>query len=369
MLPYSNIDEKAVGARLEGVSAEEVRTSLVNDRPSSSDFMNLISPAAVSLLPQMRKKSAVLKKMYFGKTVRIYAPLYVSSYCINNCLYCGFRTSNKTDARKRLSLDDIRMEGEAIKKLGIDSLLLVSGEDPRFVSVAFLEKAIKDLKKLFSYVSLEIHPLDIEGYRTLFKAGAHGLTIYQETYNRKLYGRLHPSGPKRDYDNRLGAPARAAEAGFYNIGVGALLGLHDWRSEMLSVASHAAWLRKKFWKSKIQFSFPRITPVEGPFKVPSPVSEKELEQMMLAFRICFPECDITISTRENCEFRNRIVQDCANLMSAGSSVIPGGYASPENGELGQFGKRDTRSVSTVKNDLRKIGLEAVFKDWDKCLGA
>ncbi|HCE45573.1 MAG TPA: 2-iminoacetate synthase ThiH [Lentisphaeria bacterium] len=369
MVPYSNIDDDMVSDRLDAVTAEEVLASLGSDRHSSSDFMGLISPAAMSHLPQMRKKAAVLKKMHFGKTVRIYAPLYVSSYCINNCLYCGFRTANRSDARKRLSLDDIRLEGQAIKKLGLDSILLVSGEDPRFVSVAFLEKAIKELKKMFSYVSLEIFPLDVEGYRTLFNAGAHGLTIYQETYNRKLYSRLHPSGPKRNYDYRIEAPARAAEAGFYNIGVGALLGLHDWRSEAVSLASHAVWLRKRFWKSKIQFSFPRITPVEGSFKVPSPVSEMELEQMMLAFRICFPECDITVSTRENCEFRNGIVQNCANLMSAGSSVVPGGYASPEKGELGQFGKRDVRSVKTVKNDLKKIGLEAVFKDWDKCLGA
>ncbi len=369
VIPYIKIHEKTVLKRLDMIPDEDVRLSLAKDRLSSADFASLISPSASAFLPQMRNKASALKRMHFGKTVRIYAPLYISSYCINNCLYCGFRTANRKDVRKRLSLPEIRAEGMAIRKLGIDSLLVVSGEDPRHISISFLAEVVKELKKLFSYVSLEIYPLDPGGYETLFNAGAHGLTIYQETYDRKLYGHLHPSGPKMDYDYRLEAPARAAKAGFYNIGIGALLGLHDWRSEAISLAAHASWLRKKFWKSKIQFSFPRITPVGGGFEVPAPVSEKELEQMMLAFRICFPECDITISTRESCRFRNRIVQSCANLMSAGSSVVPGGYSSSSRGKLGQFGKRDVRTVKAVEHDLRKIGIEAVFKDWDKCLGA
>lgn len=368
MMAYVDIDKTALQRRFVGISADEVRHSLGKDRLSSADFMNLISPSAAKFLPQMRKKAAVLKKMHFGKTVRIYAPLYVSSYCINNCLYCGFRTGNKSETRKRLSLEQIRKEAVAIKKLGIDSVLIVSGEDPIFVSLGFLETAVKELKRIFSYVSLEIYPLDVEGYRTLFKAGAHGLTIYQETYDRELYRHLHPSGPKRDYDNRLAAPARAAEAGFYNIGIGALLGLYDWRSEAVSIAAHASWLMKKYWKSKMQFSFPRITPIEGAFKVPAPVSEKELEQMMLAFRLSFPECDMVLSTRENCEFRNRAVLHSVNMMSAGSSVVPGGYASPREGKLGQFSRRDARTVKEVAKDLKKLGLEAVFKDWDKCMG-
>ncbi len=368
MIPYSNIDENTLRGRLERISGKDVGDSLARDSIASGDFLSLISPAASPFIPQMRKRAAALKKMHFGKTVRIYAPLYISSYCINNCLYCGFRTANRSDVRKRLTIREIISEAEAIRKLGIDSLLVVSGEDPK-VSIDFMAEAISEIKKLFSYVSLEIYPLDVKGYRTLFEAGAHGLTIYQETYNRELYRHLHPSGPKKDYDNRLAAPARAAEAGFYNIGIGALLGLHDWRCEALALAAHASWLRKKYWKSRMQFSFPRITPVAGSFKVPQPVSEKELEQMMLAFRICFPECDITISTRENCEFRNRIVQTCANLMSAGSSVVPGGYASPDKDILGQFDKRDIRSVKQVEKDLGKLKLEAVFKDWDKCLGA
>ncbi|MFA6566957.1 MAG: 2-iminoacetate synthase ThiH [Victivallales bacterium] len=367
MLQYSDIDEKTARNRLETVSADDVRISLGNDRISSADFMNLISPAALPFLPQMREKAAILKKMCFGKTVRLYMPLYVSSYCINNCLYCGFRTASHSE-RRRLSQHEVLKDAKVIKSHGIDSLLLVTGEDPEFISVEFLSRTVRELKKTFSYVSLEIYPMDVEGYRELFNAGAHGLTIYQETYNRKLYRELHLSGPKRDYDYRLDAPARAARAGFYNIGIGALLGLYDWRIEAVSIAAHAIWLKKHFWKSRIQFSFPRITPIEGDFKVPSPVSDAELEQMMLSFRMLFPEGDILISTREKREFRSRAVLSSANIMSAGSSVVPGGYSSPEKKVLGQFNRRDTRTVRQVENDLKKLGLEAVFKDWDRCLG-
>ena len=368
MLSYTKIDEKEILRRLESVTGGDVRRCLGKDKPDAGDVIPLISPAGAGLLPEMRNKASLLKKMHFGKTVRLYMPLYISSYCINNCLYCGFRTSSHS-TRKRLTQSEVLEDAKVIKSYGIDSLLLVTGEDPKFISVEFLSRTIRELKKIFSYVSLEIYPMDVEGYQELFNAGAHGLTIYQETYDRELYKKLHPSGPKRDYDYRLDAPARAAKAGFYNIGIGALLGLYDWRVEAVSIAAHAIWLKKHFWKSRIQFSFPRITPIEGGFKTPAPVSDAELEQMMLAFRIVFPESDIVISTRENCEFRSRAVQTCANQMSAGSSVVPGGYSSPEKGVLGQFNRRDTRTVRQVKNDLKKLGLEAVFKDWDKCLGA
>lgn len=367
MITYVNIEEKDLLKRLEKMTEGDVRRCLEKDKTVTSDIIPLISPAASGLLPEMRNKASLMKKMHFGKTVKLYMPLYISSYCINNCLYCGFRTASRSE-RKRLTLDEVIKDAEVIKSFGIDSLLLVTGEDPKFISVEFLGNTVRELKKMFSYVSLEIYPMDVEGYRELFNAGAHGLTIYQETYDRDLYKELHPSGPKRDYDYRIDAPARAAKAGFYNIGIGALLGLYDWRVEAVSIAAHAIWLKKHFWKSRIQFSFPRITPIEGGFKVPSPVSDVELEQMMLAFRIVFPESDIVISTRENREFRSRAVQTCANQMSAGSSVVPGGYSSPEKGVLGQFNRRDTRSVKQVKNDLKKLGLEAVFKDWDKCFG-
>jgi 2-iminoacetate synthase len=266
------------------------------------------------------------------------------------------------------------VEAKIIKGYGMDSLLLVSGEDPVGVSVDFLVKVIKELKKMFSYISIEIYPMNRDDYRKLFEAGVHGLTIYQETYDQELYKKLHRRGPKTDYLNRLNAIAAGGEAGFYNLGMGALFGLSpDWRLEAVSVAAHGLWIRKHFWKSKIQFSFPRITPVEGGFQVPAPVSESNLEQMMLAFRLFFHEADLFISTRESHDFRTRIVKTCASHISAGSQVAPGGYEEYERlkdrRDLGQFTVTDSSSVAQVVADMKAQGLEPVFKDWDSSFGA
>ena len=322
----------------------------------------------------MREHAAAVRKMYFGNTVRLYGPLYISNICINDCAYCGFRTSYHEHKRRRLTFDEIIAEAKIIKGYGMDSLLLVSGEDPVGVSVDFLVKVVKELKKMFSYISIEIYPMDRDNYRKLFEAGVHGLTIYQETYDQELYKKLHRRGPKTDYQNRLDAMTAGGEAGFYNLGMGALLGLNpDWRIEAVSVAAHGLWTRKHFWRSKIQFSFPRITPVEGGFQVPAPVSELNLEQMMLAFRLFFHEADLFISTRESRDFRTRIVKTCASHISAGSQVAPGGYEEYERlkdkRDLGQFTVTDSSSVVQVVADMKAQGLEPVFKDWDASFGA
>ncbi|MFA7185254.1 MAG: 2-iminoacetate synthase ThiH, partial [Victivallales bacterium] len=331
------------------------------------DLLNLISPAAATMLEQMRPVAEAYRKMHFGKTVRLYTPLYISNKCINACAYCDFSRKNKS-SRKTLTFEEIIEEAEAIKALGIDSLLVVAGEDPKSLPLEFLEKAVRKLKEYFSYLAIEIFPLDVDGYKCLAAAGVDGLTLYQETYNRELYAELHPSGPKRDYPNRVDAIARGGRAGIRNLGIGFLLGLYDWRSESASLAAHAIWLRKHFWKSRIQFSFPRITPVGTGFQPLAPVSEAELEQMMLAFRIVFPEADMTISTREKQEFRNRMAVCCTGNISAGSRVTPGGYAQIAEKDVGQFMLNDTRTVAEIESDLKKRGLETVIKYWDRCIG-
>lgn len=369
MFPFCNIKEDELKEYYKSVSRETVLASLAKDKLAFTDLVNLLSPAAASCLEPMRELSAKIKFMNFGKTVRLYAPLYISNHCINDCVYCGFRRTFHSD-RRRLDLDGIMKDAEVIRSYGMDSLLLVSGEDPKAVSVDFIADAVKKLKKIFSYVSIEIYPVDEDGYRKLFNAGVHGMTIYQETYNKDLYGKLHLAGPKADYDRRLRAPADAARAGFYNIGLGALLGLYDWRIEAVSLAAHGVWMKKNFWKTRVQFSFPRITPVEGEFQVPNPVSEAELEQMMLAFRIFFREADLYISTREQYDFRRKMALACVSHMSAGSKVAPGAYSEAEDCEdLGQFTVKDASSVEEVRKDLEMIGLEPVFKDWDSCFGA
>ncbi len=366
MLPYLKKTEKQISSYIGGVSVDMVKSSLRKERRDFQDLLNLISPAAGRELERMRPVAAAYRKMHFGKAVRLYTPLYISNKCVNSCVYCDFSIKNKSP-RKTLTLDEISKEAEAIKSMGMDSLLLVAGEDPESMSMEFLEQAAKELKKYFSYLSIEIFPLDTKGYKRLFDAGVDGLTLYQETYKRELYSELHPSGPKRDYLNRIDAIARGGKAGIRTLGIGFLLGLYDWRTESASLAAHAIWLRKHFWKSKIQFSFPRLTPVETGFRAPAPVSEAELEQMMLAFRIVFPEADMTISTRERGDFRNRMALSCAGNISAASRVTPGGYAGTGDKDLGQFMLNDTRPVEQIKDDLKKIGLETVIKYWDKCI--
>jgi 2-iminoacetate synthase len=265
-----------------------------------------------------------------------------------------------------LTVDELLEEAEAIRGFGIDSILLVSGEDPKYIDMNYLKEATERLKKIFSYVAIEIYPLTKDGYKTLFDAGVDGVTLYQETYDLDTYEKYHLAGPKADYDFRLESICNAASAGFRTIGIGFLLGLYDWRVEAVSMAVHAIWLRKKFWKSKIQFSFPRITPIGEDFNIPYFVSEEELEQMIYAFRIVFPESEISVSTRETCEFRNRISHTAATILSGASSVVPGGYVESDEEKLGQFSLNDIRTVKEMDHDLKKMGLDPVYKDWDRC---
>jgi len=370
MFPECNLKESEVFDYLNLVDQSAVRASINKSRLEFSDLMNLLSPAAAPLIPEMREAARRVKLCHFGKTVRLYAPLYISNFCVNDCEYCGFKKDINFN-RKRLNAEEILREAEVIRSFGIESLLLVSGEDPRFINADFLAEVVVELKKMFSYISIEIAPMPEADYRKLFEAGVHGLTLYQETYDREAYDKLHLSGPKSDYQQRLDFMEYGARAGFHNLGLGALLGLHDWRSEALSIAAHALYLRKRYWRSKFSFSFPRITAIEGGFDVPNEMNDKELEQMMLAFRLFFPESDLYISTRETYEFRHSVVQTCASHISAASIVVPGGYVESttvDGDDLSQFSLNDTRSVQAVADDIRAAGMEPVFKDWDPCLG-
>ncbi len=330
------------------------------------DLLNLISPVGANFIPEMTEIAQRYRRMYYGKTVRIYAPLYISNICINSCKYCDFNCHNKSD-RKELDIGEIIEEAKAIKAQNIDSLLLVAGEDPRRMTADFLAEVAKEMRKIFSYLSIEVAPMSEADYRKLFEAGVEGVTLYQETYDKDLYLELHPAGPKRDYTYRLGTQMRAGQAGMRNLGMGFLLGLYDWRLECASLAAHAVYIMKHCWRSKIQFSFPRITPISEHFVAPAPVEEHELEQMMLAFRVVFPEEDMTISTRECAEFRDRMVKVCAGNMSAGSKVTPGGYAILADQDIGQFSLNDNRSVNQVVDAIERNGQQVVRKFWDRVI--
>ncbi len=365
MFPEVKISGDEVSRRLNSVDVGDVDASLGSPDLGFADFLNLISAAAAERLEAMGERAASVKRARFGNVAKLYSPLYISNYCVNECVYCGFNAASKA-RRRRLTLDELDAELEAISDFGIDSILLVSGEDPA-ITLDYLREAAEMARRRFSYVAVEIYPLDENGYSTLHHAGVDGLTLYQETYERDTYERLHLSGPKADYDARLGSIEAGARAGMRVLGLGVLLGLADWRLEAVSLAAHASWLKRRYWRTAIQFSFPRITPANDSFDIPAAVSESELEQMVLAFRLFFPDAEVSISTRESREFRDRMAVSAATSLSAASRVVPGGYSEQASGDLGQFSLRDTRTVDEMAGDLRALGLDVAFKDWDRTL--
>jgi len=368
VFPAIKYSEKELLERINSTTDADIVRALSAREASFNDFLSLISPlAAEKYMDDMRAVAERIRKMHFGNAARLYAPIYFSNFCVNGCVYCGFRTTNHFK-RRRLSIDETIAEAEVLQKWGMESVLLIAGSDPRTVSLDYMLPIVKKLHTMFAYISIELHPQTMDFYKALIQAGVHGMTIYQETYDQETYKRLHPSGPKSVYENRVVAPETGARAGFYNIGVGALLGLYNWRSEAVSLVAHTLSVRKTNWKVRNQISFPRITPIEGGFEIPHPVNIQELEQMMLSFRIFFPEIDMFISTREPHDFRMRAIQTCATHISAGSKVNPGGYVEAEKQaagkDVGQFTVVDDHSVENVVEGLKKIHMEPVFKDWD-----
>ena len=350
---------------LNSVTPQDVERELTKPagKFSFERLVLLVSPAAEKYLEQMAQQARQLTIQRFGRTIQLYAPLYVSNVCINMCQYCGYNQSHRIE-RKRLSIEEAIMDADVIAAEGFRHILLVSGEDRQFVTIDYLSELARHLRENFSSISIEIYPLTQNEYKRLFDAGIEGVALYQETYDRGAYSVYHRAGPKMDYDNRLNAPDRFASAGMRNLGLGFLLGLSDWRIETLALAQHAAYLMKKYWKAKIDFSFPRIRPaIEVQDVWPHLVSDTNMVQMMLALRLCFADAGIVLSTRENASFRNHLMNLCVTRFSAGSKTNPGGYASEKNAAE-QFEIADDRSPKEVARVIRSHGYEAVWKDWD-----
>jgi 2-iminoacetate synthase len=323
-----------------------------------------ISPAAQGLLGEMAEAAHALTLQRFGRTMMLYAPIYVSNLCCNQCRYCGFNVHHKI-VRRNLSIEEVVAEGRLLAKEGFQDLLLVAGEDPRHASIEYFEELVPKLKEIFSTVSIEIYPLEEEGYRRLAAAGVEGMTLYQETYCPSTYEFFHPAGPKSFYANRLKFQENAARAGMRRLGLGALLGLQDWRFETIALGLHARALMQNYWQSKVSFSFPRIQPAQlVDLELPAPVTDKDLVQMMLALRLCFPDAGLTLSTRESAELRNHLIPLGITQMSAGSCTAPGGYQSAESTSA-QFEVADERTPAEVAELLDSMGYEPVWKDWDQ----
>ncbi|OGC21405.1 thiamine biosynthesis protein ThiH [candidate division WOR-1 bacterium RIFOXYB2_FULL_42_35] len=336
-------------------SQEEVRSILQIERLSLADFESLLSDSATEIIEELAQKAQRLTQKHFGKTMQFYAPIYLSNECNNQCVYCGFN-SKVSGQRVSLSVEQAVAEAKVLAQMGFRHILLVSGEKKDVVSVDYLKRLVFQLRDLFASISIEIYPMSEYDYKELLAAGVDGLTVYQEVYDREIYEKVHPAGPKSDYNFRFETPERGGRAGFYKINIGYLLGLGDWQSETLALAKHAQYLQKKFWQSQISISFPRL---KG-----SRVSDLQLTQMICALRIFLPKVGLVLSTREPAELRDNLIPLGITQMSAASRTSPGAYSQDEPATE-QFAISDQRSLTEVAAAIVKKGYEPVYKDWDR----
>lgn len=351
-------------------------------------FEDLISRKSDVEFERLAQQARELTLQNFGRTMRLFAPLYLSNECINNCRYCGFSRDNPI-LRVTLTAEQVQAEARHLAGEGFRQVLLVAGEHPKFVSQGYLAECVRALAPQFSSISIEVGPMETADYRPVVRAGAEGLVVYQETYDREIYAAMHTSGPKRDFDWRLDAPERGYEAGFRRIGIGALFGLAPWRPEAVALAAHIDYLLKHCWQAQITVSLPRLRPAAGEFEPQYSIDDREMAQLICALRVTFPQVGIVLSTREPAPLRDALCSLGVTMMSAGSHTEPGGYTrqgtedlhltvrgrivAPEfpgaDAELAtsQFEISDERSAGELAEALRERGFEPVWKDWDQAL--
>lgn len=400
---YSELDLAKVMAE---ITADQVMKTLEKSRQEENslrwrDFLTLLSPQAENYLEEMARQAQLLTRKNFGRVVFIYAPLYLSNYCVNNCSYCGFNTTNHYQRRK-LSLAELREEAEVIAAKGIKDILILTGESRKHTPVSYLKDCVEILKEYFSAIAIEIYPLTVDEYRQLIELGVDGLTVYQEVYNQEIYDRVHLAGPKKDYNFRLNALERGCQAGIRRINLGPLLGLDDWRREVFFTGIHAEYLQKKYLDKEISLSVPRLRPhlsnlntdkqlatdkgesnkltvdkvmsnkmankirensniVNNNMFKAIAVNDKNLVQTILAYRLFLPRAGINLSTRENSALRDNLLPLGITKMSAESNTIVGGYSS--DGGTAQFEIADNRTVTEIKELLVQKGYQPVFQDW------
>ena len=355
----------------------DVETALGKEHLTLDDFMALISPAAAAYLEPMARLSRRYRQQRgstrisiyytqerFGKTISMYIPMYITNSCTNSCIYCGFNHHNKFD-RVILTMEQIEDECKAIRALGpFENLLLVTGENPRAAGVDYIEQTLKVCRPYFNNLTIEVMPLASEDYYRLTQSGLNGVVCFQETYNRANYNIYHPAGMKSKFEWRVNGFDRMGQAGVHKIGMGVLIGLEEWRTDVTMMALHLQYLRKHYWKTRYSVNFPRMCPSEGHFQPNVVMTDRELAQLTFAFRIFDHDVDISFSTREKPSFRNHIATLGATSMSAGSKTDPGGYHTyPQS--LEQFSVSDERTPAQVEADIRREGYEVVWKDWDK----
>jgi|TARA_Y100001968_G_scaffold208325_2_gene191450 2-iminoacetate synthase len=384
---FEQLPIDALCSRARDASAEEASTALAKHDLSLADLAAILSPAAADQIEHLARRAHQLTQQRFGKAIRLFAPLYLSNECINNCSYCGFSRDNPI-LRVTLSVDEVVREAKALSNQGFRNILLVAGEHPKFVSSGYLTDCVLALRDAVPSISLEVGPMETEKYKELVNAGAEGLVVYQETYDRNIYSEMHTAGPKRNFNLRLETPERAHAAGFRRLGIGALFGLGDWKRETLCLAAHGQYLLRKCWKSQLTISLPRLRPCAGEFEPLTDFNNRALVQTICALRLFLPDVGIVLSTREPANLRDKLIPLGVTMMSAGSHTEPGGYTGAGNDNLhytkrgriqeikedtsewsatGQFDIADERDPSAIASTLTRLGYEPVWKDWDTAI--
>ena len=370
--------------------SKQIDSALSSPSAEIAAFQRLIEPCSDTTLEGMARRSVMLTRKHFGRTMRMFAPLYLSNECVNNCAYCGFSRDNAI-LRVTLELEQVAAEARHLAAEGFRNILLVAGEHPKFVSGGYLKQCLERLTREIPSISLEVAPMETEEYMPMVEAGAEGLVVYQETYDRNAYLELHTAGPKKDYNWRLDAPERAHAAGFRRLGIGVLFGLADWRGEATALAAHLFHLQRVCWTSQITVSLPRLRPAAGSFEPTHPFKDRDLTQLLCALRLTFPQIGIVLSTREPAILRDALAPLGVTMMSAGSHTEPGGYTGQGSDQLHQtvngrkievsipattcgstsateqFAISDDRTPLEVAAMLRSKGFEPVWKDWDSAI--
>jgi 2-iminoacetate synthase len=362
-LPMDGLVEESASA-----SSERVGRALATSPVERSlfDFAALISPAAAGRLEDLARASRALTAARFGRTMHMYAPLYLSNECLTTCVYCGFARELPI-ARKTLSPEQTLEEARYLHRQGFRSILLLTGEHQKLTGVEFLEERIGALAAEIPSISIEVQVWSEEEYRRLSAAGCDGVVIYQETYHPQTYAKVHVAGRKRHYEWRLAGPERAARAGMRRVGIGALLGLHDdWRYEAVAMVAHARFLMNRYWRTQVSVSVPRLRPSAAGFQPPDPMGDRDLAQLVCALRLALPDAGIVLSTREPPELRDGLFQIGVTHASAGSHTEPGGYTMPKEATE-QFDIADLRSPAEVAARLRELGYDPVWEEWGAVL--
>jgi 2-iminoacetate synthase len=353
--------------RIRDKTETDVLRALSSSSRTIDDFMALVSPAASAFIEEMAQQSHTATVKRFGKTIQLFIPMYLSNECQNICTYCGFSLGNKMP-RKTLSEKEISGEIEIIKQLGFDHILVLTGEDRAHADFNYILNAVKKIKPHFSNLTIEVQPFEQNEYEQLIEAGCDGVLVYQETYNRSVYKKYHTKGKKSNFDYRLETPDRLGKAGIHKIGLGALLGLEDWRTEAFFIALHLRYLQKNYWKTQYTISLPRIRPAEGVDDTQYIMQDRDFVQLICALRLFDGEIEITLSTREAEGFREKLIPLGITNMSAGAKTNPGGYKNPD-ASLEQFEISDERSPQQIAEIISSLGYEAVWKNWDLALSS